>query len=782
MNWINNLKIRARLMLAFGLVLAMAAIIGVSGWVGLSSVNSRTQTIVDHDIPSIRLANRINAAAGDHFRFQFYLIVPSSEAARSNARLSMEQLETEIAAQLGEREDLVEREDEAAAMAQVMASWNGYLEVSNMLREILDAGFEEDAVDYQLGEGAQAFATLDGAVDGLIRVSDAIARESANYAAAANRNASSMIAIALLLAIGLGLGVAFLVARQIGKSLQAAVSVADHVAEGQLDDQIDIASRDEVGDLLGAMQRMQRRLVEFQHAQVEMGQQFDAGDTDHRIDASAFPGAYGEMAQSVNGIVTDLNRDIGRGIQVMDAYARGDLTQDMDRLPGKKAVLTTALDQVKANLAAINAEIKRLAGAAAEGDFSQRGEAERFENDFRVMVEDLNELMEVSHDSLSEVSDVLKSLAEGDLTRTIDTEYEGVFGEMARNTNYTVTQLRTIVGGIQASADAINAASSEIAAGNSDLSRRTESQAASLEETASSMEELTSTVQQNAEHSRQARQLATGATDVATRGGEVVGRVVATMDEISTSSRRIEDIIGVIDGIAFQTNILALNAAVEAARAGEQGRGFAVVASEVRSLAQRSADAAKQIKGLINESVAKVDDGTALVGEAGRTMKDIVSQVQRVTEIISEIAAASDEQASGIAQVNNTVSQMDEVTQQNAALVEEASASARALEEQADGLSRAVAVFRLAAGIEAGSQAGASGDDVANLLRQAATASDEASGDSVRQAGANTTAASKPGPTDVSPVGRRVPEAPVRPASQPARPVPASGNDEWTEF
>jgi len=256
-------------------------------------------------------------------------------------------------------------------------------------------------------------------------------------------------------------------------------------------------------------------------------------------------------------------------------------------------------------------------------------------------------------------------------------------------------QLRQIVVGIKQSSTTISSASSEIAAGNSDLSSRTEQQASSLEETASSMEELTGTVRQNADSARQANQLAAGASDVAVKGGEVVGQVVSTMSSINAASRKIADIISVIDGIAFQTNILALNAAVEAARAGEQGRGFAVVASEVRTLAQRSAAAAKEIKALITDSVNKVEDGTRLVDEAGKTMDEVVSSVKRVTDIMAEIAAASEEQSSGIEQVNQAIVQMDQVTQQNAALVEQAAGAAESMQSEAQDLTKAVAMFKL---------------------------------------------------------------------------------------
>ncbi len=288
-----------------------------------------------------------------------------------------------------------------------------------------------------------------------------------------------------------------------------------------------------------------------------------------------------------------------------------------------------------------------------------------------------------------------QGVAAGDLTQEIEVRSQDETGQLMQALRDMNSNLRKIVGEVRMSTDTINTASAEIASGNLDLSSRTEQQAGSLEETASAMEQLTSTVKQNADNARQANQLAASASDVALRGGDVVKQVVDTMSSINESSRKIVDIISVIDGIAFQTNILALNAAVEAARAGEQGRGFAVVASEVRSLAQRSAAAAKEIKGLIDDSVEKVGNGSALVAQAGETMEEVVASVRRVTDVMGEITSASQEQSTGIEEVNRAITQMDETTQQNAALVEQAAAAAQSLQEQAGRLLGAVGVFRL---------------------------------------------------------------------------------------
>ncbi|MEH6436310.1 methyl-accepting chemotaxis protein [Massilia sp. DD77] len=294
-----------------------------------------------------------------------------------------------------------------------------------------------------------------------------------------------------------------------------------------------------------------------------------------------------------------------------------------------------------------------------------------------------------------------KQVAEGDLTAEVRVRSRDETGELMGALKDMNASLGAIVAQVRGGTERIETASSEISAGNQDLSARTEQQAGSLEETASSMEELTSTVKQNADNARQANQLAASAAETATRGGAVVSEVVDTMGSINESARKIVDIIGVIDSIAFQTNILALNAAVEAARAGEQGRGFAVVAGEVRNLAQRSANAAREIKELIGDSVSRVEAGSRLVDQAGRTMDEVVASVRRVSDIIGEISAASDEQRSGIEQVNQAIVQMDQVTQQNAALVEQAAAAAEAMREQAGGLSQLVGTFKLARGQEA---------------------------------------------------------------------------------
>jgi methyl-accepting chemotaxis protein len=343
----------------------------------------------------------------------------------------------------------------------------------------------------------------------------------------------------------------------------------------------------------------------------------------------------------------------------------------------------------------IDQEITKVVICGIQGDFTQRIDESNKSGLFLKLSQNINQLMETCNTSLNDIVKMLGDLSRGNLTEKISNEYFGTFKLLKDDYNATTESLKTLVGDIKMVTDTIYQTSVEIASGNQDLSRRTEEQASSLQHCTTSMDELTSAVQQNTQNAKRANQLAQGATDVAGKGVTVVGEVVDTMQAINESSRKIAEIISVIDGIAFQTNILALNAAVEAARAGDQGRGFAVVAGEVRNLAQRATDAAGEIKTLILDSEERVATGSKLVNHAGMTMKEIVNAISDVTVIMSQIAQASEEQSAGIAQVNQVIRQMDDSTQKNAALVEQASASAESLEKQTENLTLNVAKFKV---------------------------------------------------------------------------------------
>ncbi len=692
---LRNLRVGSRLGAGFGLLLLfIVAIVGLVLY-GNHLKSAQFEKVVDVNMVKMRLLNDMldtNNAVLMHRRL---MVIKRGEDFDKDYQKAQELSQTYDG--IWAKYIKIPRDATGDALvAKIDAARKATDASTQHLHERMKAGDFNGAAKELLAEHGLATAWNE-AISTLLRHQETLTERSREEYRSTESWTGTLSIVFGALSLVLGSLAAWAITRSLTRPLEGAVKLADGIANGRLDNSIDASGNDEVTQLLRSMQRMQAQLQSVMAAQGELARQHDAGSLSYRMDESAFPGDYGRMVHETNALVGSHVQVQNRLIEVMKHYARGDLSVDMDPLPGEKAAITQAMDETKTSLSAINGEIRRLATAAAAGDFSLRGDEDRFAYDFRDMVAGLNRLMQTTDENLVQVSTLLQAISRGDLTVRMQGDFHGVFARMRDDCNATVDQLKQIVGRIQSSASSINLAAGEIASGNTDLSRRTEQQAANLEETAASMEELTSTVKQNAEHARQANQLAIGAHGVASQGGEVVGQVVTTMSAIEASSKKIAEIISVIDGIAFQTNILALNAAVEAARAGEQGRGFAVVASEVRTLAQRSAGAAKEIKGLIEDSVGKVADGSALVRQAGTTMGEIVASVQRVTDIMADISAASQEQSSGIEQVNQAVVQMDETTQQNAALVEEASAAARSMEEQANLLAEAVSVFRTGA-------------------------------------------------------------------------------------
>ena len=739
MQWINSLKLKPKLMLTFGVVLLIMLVQGAIAFYGLRTLDEATGDLANDRMPSLRATNELGGLVSEYRGATFQGLIRASDTVKAEAKERATQLHKSIDEAIASYPKLIDSPQQKKLFDAFAADWKVASASYDSVGEMVELDLPDDAIDTFVSQTLPLHKKAYASLQALAENDNANAVASAKNAGDAYTASTSLSIAAVIIGIIAGVVLAWLLARSLVGAIRGAVEVANEVAGGKLDGHIDVSRADEVGDLLRAMQRMQRDLRE----RIERDQAVAAENLRIRtaLDYSS-TGVYltntdldivyanrsllDTLSQYHDEVSAELSHYdsskplIGQSVTAleyrgeMDAKTleglekNGSVTREMRYGQAQFAQAISAIrDEQGAAVgyvvewrdrtteAQVEKEVARVIHAAATGDLSGRVDSNGKSGFFLELANQINRLLDANASSIEQISGLLSALSRGDLTVRVQGDYQGVFATMRDDANATAEQLTGIVGRIKHSSAAINAAATEIASGNNDLSRRTEQQAANLEETAASMEELTSTVRQNAEHARQANQLAIGAAGVASQGGDVVAQVVTTMSGIETSSKKIAEIISVIDGIAFQTNILALNAAVEAARAGEQGRGFAVVASEVRTLAQRSAAAAKEIKGLIDDSVGKVADGSALVKKAGSTMGEIVASVQRVTDIMAEISAASQEQSAGIEQVNQTVVQMDETTQQNAALVEEATAAARAMEEQAGHLASVVAVFQL---------------------------------------------------------------------------------------
>lgn len=543
----------------------------------------------------------------------------------------------------------------------------------------------------------------------------------------------STIFIILLLILTILL--VFLVIRGLNRQLQRAALVANAISEGKLNNHIIIENHDETGNLLTALGRMQQQLSQLINKEKQIAEAalrinraldsvttsvlitdehsniiylnkaaqelFQQEEESFRAELPNF-NANQLLGQNINiffpkghhyNLLSDLNNSEHGSLNLRNIVIDYTMTPVIN-LEGKRLGLVKEFRDRTVEIA-MEREINEVIQAASQTDFSKRISLEEKTGFFKLFSEGVNQILKFNQLAVQDLMRVFSALAKGDLTKVITNQYVGEFAQLKNDANTTVQRLTEIMIRIKQAAGAVSLAAEEIMQGNLSLNQRTEQQAAALEQTAASMEQMTSTVQQNADNAKHATQLTASARNYAEKGSEVVGNAVKAITEINYASKKIAEITGVIDEIAFQTNLLALNAAVEAARAGEQGRGFAVVAAEVRNLAQRSATAAKEIKKLIQDSVVKVEEGTRLANKSGDTLQDIVVAVKKVSDIVAEISAASQEQASGIHQVNKAISQMDETTQQNAALVEQAAASSEFMREQADELKQQVGFFQL---------------------------------------------------------------------------------------
>ncbi|MCU1192231.1 MCP four helix bundle domain-containing protein [Stenotrophomonas maltophilia] len=697
MNYLRNVRVAWRLGLGFGLLLLLVAAVVATGATASVVQKRAMQQVVDVSVAKVRLLSQMLDANNQMMVVRREMLIRQGDD-RGHDEQRIADLVKRYEASWTAYQALPS-DAEGKAIAETIAAKRAIARPLNkQTSELMEQGDYPGALALTLGPVQEAANGWNKALSDGVDFEEKESREAAAEAIRLGERSLLQLLVLGGVALLVGIAASVMIGRSLTGPLARAVNLAERLSKGQLDQEFRLGGRDELTQLGEAMASVRQSVQAAIGAQLQMAEQHEAGAIRYRMDASAFPGDFGRMVQATNSLVESHVQVELLMAEVMQRYAIGDLSRDLPDYPGEKGTLTRTLAAVKQSLMAINAQIDELARAARAGDFSMRGDAAAFQFQFKAMVEHLNGMMASSQASIADVSDVLRAISHGDLTARMDGEYDGVFARMRDDANTTTAQLTGIVRGIQVAADSINNAAQELAAGNNDLSRRTEQQAANLEEAAASMEELTSTVRQNAELARQADSEAHAAGAAVRETEQAMAQMASVMGEIDQSSARISEISTVIDGIAFQTNILALNAAVEAARAGEQGRGFAVVASEVRTLAQRAGVAAKEIKELIEDAAAKVKSGLAVTVESEAAIARVAQASSRTTQLMSDIAAASKEQAAGIEQVNQVVVQMDQVTQQNAALVEEATAASRALEEQAHALTTSVAVFKVEQG------------------------------------------------------------------------------------
>ncbi len=698
---LNNTKLSTKLVTSFLIVAVVGLVVCVIGIFNMAQLNDYVEKVYSKDLMGlsyVKEAQSTRLRAARDWRSALLATTPEEKhKAADSVKKNVEAYEESI----HKGGDLFYIEEHKALIQEI---YNATPEWKKLTLQVLDMIIEQNLTQQtpelsKILKAQQPLAKIiDGNISKLTEAKEKASEETAKQSAQEYKQnlvmMSILVAFSFILSVAIGLLFSRYLSKQLGGELADAINEVKKVSAGDFSSQLTL-KKDDKTSLLYSLKVMQKTILGFIDSQRCVAQKHHAGFVSEKIHVARFRGAYGEMAREINELVQshiDVKMQV---VEVVSEYAQGNFQRDMERLPEEKAKVTQAVDAVKASLLKVNHEIQMISAAGASGDFSKRGDATRFNFMFKDMLINLNTLVETCDVGFNDILRVSNALAEGDLTQHISNNYPGTFGEAKDAINKTVDNLKSLVAEIKESSDTIGMATKEIAAGNNDLSHRTEMQAASLQETAASMQDLTETVQKNSDNAKCANEMAQTSSNIARKGVTVVNQVVNTMKDINESSRKIVDIISVIDGIAFQTNILALNAAVEAARAGDQGRGFAVVATEVRSLAQRAAAAAGEIKNLIRDSVERVEDGTKLVAVAGKTMEEIVSSIQNVSATIDSITIASSNQSVGIQEVNSAIRQMDDTTQQNAALVEQAAAAAESLEEQTHNLTQTVGNFKI---------------------------------------------------------------------------------------
>jgi methyl-accepting chemotaxis protein len=733
LNRFKNLNIRLKMLSGIAVVGVLMLTIGGMSMVGMNRLNANAEFIYKTNLHGVTIMSDLHAQMLRRSNLVVWHILATDSARMAELEQGIIELDKEIERQLEKYTPLIATEEERKIFESFKAGVPEYMEIRKKMLQLSKNHSKDAAAEMQKTDLTEKVKVLNSAVEWLVKENSRQAEESYNTGHDLNVTLNWLMVLTILAAAGIGGFAMWFISKLIVENLSNVLAAAEQLQNGNLTHRSQVTSLDEIGKLAVAFNQMaetmQGKVEQEQRSASEMkgitgalnraqaviefspdGTVLTANENflnalgyslaeikgqHHRMFCEASytnSGEYMAFWQRMNRGEYDAGvyRRVGKGGK--EVWIQASYNPILD-VAGKVCKVVKFATDVTGQRLAQN-EVEKLIKTAAAGDLSNRIDITHFEGADKALTASVNQLLDAVVTPLREAQMVLTALADCDLTRSMTGMYHGEFELMKSSLNGAVHKLTETITVVREAVESVTTGSEEISKGSEDLSQRTSEQAGSLEETSASMEQMTSTVKQNADNAKQANQLAIAARDTADKGGAVTKKAVDAMGEINKSSKKIADIITVIDEIAFQTNLLALNAAVEAARAGEHGRGFAVVASEVRNLAQRSATAAKEIKGLINESIQRVMDGSELVNQSGKTLEEIVNSVKRVTDIIAEISAASQEQASGIDQVNKAIMQMDVTTQQNAALVEQTTSASQTMTQQANSLLTHVSLFK----------------------------------------------------------------------------------------
>lgn len=689
---LNSIRIKSSIPIVI-LAISVIVLVGIASWM-LKMQEHSIKLQADKFVQSISLTLNADRDLYQAKVAELNLLAHQGSADKENAS------RLENAQQVADRyakyqENMKEYPDVLEKSATFMSDFDAWKNQSDRLVAAIDQADQQEIAALR-DEADQTFSALR---DNLDKAGEAALSKSAEMreqlAQQIDRIENMAIVILGLILIG-ALWLGYSIPKNISRQLQKTIKTADYIAVGDFSNTIEVDALDETGQLLNSMKRLQDTIQLLLRDMNHMSQEHNAGDIDAVVDENKFQGDFRKMAAGINTMVGEHIRVNKKAMDVFKSFGDGDFDANIEKLPGKKAFINDTIEMVRNNLKAITAETNILIQAAADGELDQRANVGLLQGDWKQMIEGVNQILEGIVQPVNEAMGVLKEIEQGNLTKTVTGDYKGHLNDFKQTVNNTVTKLSDVINQTTQSSQIVSHGSQEVAQGALDLSQRVQEQAAAIEETSATMEEMTSSVRNNAQHAQEASEVAQAVQGQSETGSTVMKQTIEAMSAIQESSHKISDIVTLIDGIAFQTNLLALNAAVEAARAGDHGRGFAVVAGEVRTLAQKSADAAKEITGLINESVDRIDQGTKLASESSEVLSGINQSIDQVAQMIGQIAQASKQQMEGIDQVHKAVTQIDEVTQQNAALVEQTAAAADSMNEQAENLDRNMAYFKTA--------------------------------------------------------------------------------------